>query len=161
MEQPTPIKRSKELTQLSREHHDGLLLAWKIKTGLSSNIELKRIADYVDFFYQSNLENHFKLEEQFLFSLLPAKNELCIKAELQHSELRAIINKIKMQVNATNLMEFVELLQGHIRFEERELFNYIEQNVPRSLLIEAAINIENHSMNNRLEWSDEFWAKKL
>lgn len=160
MEESTPIKRSKELTPLSREHHDGLLLAWKIKTGLSNNIELKRIADYVDFFYHANLENHFKLEEQFLFSFLPAKNELRIKAELQHNEIRAIINKIKIRVNAVYLMELVELLQGHIRFEERELFNYIEQQMPADLLTEAAINIESHSINKKLDWPDEFWAKK-
>lgn len=160
MEQSTPIKRSKELTQLSREHHDGLLLAWKIKTGLSNNIELKRIADYVDFFYHANLENHFELEEQFLFSLLPAKNELRIKAELQHNELRAIVNRIKIRVNASCLMELVELLQGHIRFEERELFNYIEQTTPENLLREAAISIESHSINKKLNWSDEFWTKR-
>ena len=36
MEEIKPLKRSKELAPLSREHHDGLLFAWKIKQGLAN-----------------------------------------------------------------------------------------------------------------------------
>ena len=32
-------KRHKALQNLSREHHHGLLLSWKIRTGLNKNIE--------------------------------------------------------------------------------------------------------------------------
>ena len=54
MNQPKPIKRSKELVPLSKEHHEGLLFAWKIKQGLQNGIgieamltdsETKRIVD--------------------------------------------------------------------------------------------------------------------
>ena len=33
-----PIKRSEYLKPLSRDHHQGLLLCWKIRTGLKKGI---------------------------------------------------------------------------------------------------------------------------
>ena len=51
-----PIKRSEELVSLSRDHHDGLLLSWKIRTGINKGIELKRIADYVLHSYRTELD---------------------------------------------------------------------------------------------------------
>ena len=41
MEEIKPLKRSKELAPLSREHHDGLLFAWKIKQGLANGTPIK------------------------------------------------------------------------------------------------------------------------
>jgi len=38
-----PIKRSIALQPLSREHHHGLLLCWKIRTGLKKGIDIDRI----------------------------------------------------------------------------------------------------------------------
>ena len=38
-----PIKRHKALQPLSRDHHHGLLLSWKIRAGFSKNIEPNRI----------------------------------------------------------------------------------------------------------------------
>ena len=35
---PKPQKRHKALQPLSREHHHGLLLSWKIRTGFSKDI---------------------------------------------------------------------------------------------------------------------------
>ena len=146
---------------LSREHHDGLLLVWKIKTGLSKAIGAKRIADYVVFFYVSNLEAHFKMEEEYVFPLLSEDNVLRVKAEFQHNEIREIVSTLKLAYNKENLLQFADLLERHIRFEERELFNFIEQNaVPELLLTAAAAAMDSHSSSNKQYWSDEFWAKK-
>jgi len=160
MEQPRPIKRSKELMPLSREHHDGLLLVWKIKTGLSKAIEAKRIAGYVVFFYVSTLEAHFNLEEEFVFSLLPEDNVLRVKAESQHNEIKEMVSTLKLAYNKENLLQFADLLERHIRFEERELFNFIEQNAIPELLLIAAAAMDSHASSNKQYWNDEFWAKK-
>lgn len=45
---PKPIKRHTALKPLSREHHHGLLLSWKIREGLKRNIEIPRIKKYID-----------------------------------------------------------------------------------------------------------------
>src|SRR5690606_3210653 len=59
----TPIKRHKALQGVSREHHHGLLLCWKIRTGLAKNISPDRIKTYVDWFFDVYLRPHFELEE--------------------------------------------------------------------------------------------------
>ena len=41
-----PIKRSEFLKPISREHHHGLLLCWKIRAGLKKGIEPERIKLY-------------------------------------------------------------------------------------------------------------------
>ncbi len=47
METKKPQKRHIALQPLSREHHQGLLLSWKIRKGLSRKIEFDRIQNYV------------------------------------------------------------------------------------------------------------------
>lgn len=160
MEQPKPIKRSIELMQLSREHHEGLLLKWKITEGINKHVSVERLSDYLLFFYSSNLEDHFNIEEQFLFPLLPAHNELRIRAQKQHDELRAIVSRIKLKEAIDDLVQFVNLLEEHIRFEERTLFNYIEQNTLPEVLAEAPGKIEQNIVLSKAKWDDEFWIKK-
>ena len=59
---PKPQKRHKALQPLSREHHHGLLLSWKIRSGFSKNIEPKRIRTYADWFFKTHLIPHFEME---------------------------------------------------------------------------------------------------
>ncbi|MBS1688558.1 MAG: hemerythrin domain-containing protein, partial [Bacteroidetes bacterium] len=122
-------------------------------------IEAKRIADYIVFFYASGLQAHFKLEEEYVFSLLPKNNELRVKAEAQHSKLKELVDILKLTYNADILLQFAELLEQHIRFEERELFNFIEVNASSELLLNAASAISNYARNDKANWNDEFWAK--
>ena len=42
-----PLKRNPNLVPLSREHHFGLLFAWKLKQGLAKNTSLETMRDYV------------------------------------------------------------------------------------------------------------------
>jgi hypothetical protein len=58
-----PIKRDKALQEVSREHHHGLLLCWKIRKGFSKGIEPERIKRYADWFYKTHLISHFEVEE--------------------------------------------------------------------------------------------------
>jgi hypothetical protein len=67
MDQPIkPIKRSKELVPLSKEHHGSLLFGWKIKQGLRNGTDPKIIAQFIEWFWQNELQDHFKKEEQVL-----------------------------------------------------------------------------------------------
>src|SRR5690606_36276296 len=65
-----PIKRDENIQPFSREHHHGLLLSWKIKTGFKKNLELERIKRYTDWFYKNQLLPHFEAEEKYLFPIL-------------------------------------------------------------------------------------------
>ena len=73
---PKPLKRHKALQPLSREHHHGLLLSWKIRNGFNKNIDPKRMKIYADWFFETHLTPHFEMEENYIFSILESDNEL-------------------------------------------------------------------------------------
>lgn len=125
MIETAPLKRIKELRPLSREHHHGLMLCWKIRTGFAKNVQPERIKKYTDWFYMTYLLPHFELEEEHVFPVLRKDHELVRKAHADHRRLRRLFNQaINIELNL-GLIE--EELEAHIRFEERVLFPEIQE----------------------------------
>lgn len=46
-----PIKRHPVLQPFSRQHHFGLLFSWKLRKGLSKNIEMDRLLAFSKWFF--------------------------------------------------------------------------------------------------------------
>lgn len=120
-----PIKRHKAMQPLSKEHHRGLLLSWKIRTGFSKGISMERIKTYLDWYYITHLVPHFEAEEKYVFPILGNENELVKKALAQHRRLDRLFNTPTALKKIISLIE--EELENHIRFEERILFNEIQK----------------------------------
>ncbi len=159
MEKLKPIKRSKELAPLSREHHDGLMLVWKIRRGIKKGIQLERIGKYVQFFYQNSLRRHFEIEEEYVFLLLSQHNMERKEAEAQHLVLRRQIEEmsdIAQLINAC-LIEFSDLLERHIRFEERILFPLIEKEADPVLFSTYGKMLIDEEVKGCAIYNDEFW----
>src|SRR6185312_8218904 len=149
----TPIKRSLALQSLSREHHYGLLLCWKIRTGFRKEVELERIKAYVDWVFKNDLLPHFQIEEDFVFPVLGNTNDLVKKAMAQHRKLKRLFRDTS-DLNKS-LYRIEEELEKHIRFEERILFNEIEKVVTDEQL---DLLLKAHNKNRVSEnWADEFW----
>jgi hemerythrin-like domain-containing protein len=128
MKKHNPIKRSQELVQLSREHHFGLLLVWEIRRDLGKGVEFDKISKRIIDFYTTDLEKHFKEEEETVFTLLPPDHPLRVQAEDEHRKIYAMIEMLKnTKADAALLNEFADTLEAHIRFEERTLFNLIQE----------------------------------
>lgn len=125
MEQKKPIKRHKAMQPLSREHHQGLLLSWKIRTGISKGVSVERIKSYLNWYYTAHLIPHFQAEENYIFPILGNDNELVKKAISQHRRLERLFNSDTELRKSVSLIE--EELESHIRFEERILFNEIQK----------------------------------
>ena len=162
MEDRKPIKRSNELVPLSRDHHSGLLLCWKIRTGIKNGIDEKRIAAYVVFYYQSQLSGHFRQEEEYVFTLSGPQDSMIQKALDEHREINNLVAQLENNTSTgyAVLEQLADKLDDHIRYEERELFPYIEQNVASNLLVSAGeIIAELHNDINEPAWEDEFWAR--
>ncbi|SHG54807.1 hemerythrin domain-containing protein [Winogradskyella jejuensis] len=155
MSTPTPIKRIEALKPLSREHHQGLLLAWKIRTGFAKGIAVARIKAYTDWFYKEHLCPHFEIEEDLIFPILGEGHKLVSTAFIQHKKLRQLFTK-KDNLKET-LQEIEKELTNHIRFEERVLFNEI-QNVAskRQLALIEEIHQTQDFIDNT---NDPFWIK--
>jgi len=147
------MNRHKALQPLSREHHHGLLLCWKIRTGLSKGISISRIKNYTDWFYMNYLVPHFYAEEKFIFPVLGDGHKMIKKVTAEHSTLNRLFND---EVNfEKSIHRLEEELKSHIRFEERILFPKIQEAATTdqlkriSELHDEKIFIENPK--------DEFW----
>ncbi|HET8855138.1 MAG TPA: hemerythrin domain-containing protein [Salinimicrobium sp.] len=149
-----PIKRHESLMSFSREHHHGLLLCWKLREGFKRDVEIQRMKDYADWFKKSYLEPHFQAEEKYIFPVLGKQNDLVKRALAEHRRLKRLFNKKTDLVRALSLIE--EELDLHIRFEERALFNEIQEIADPQQLQE----IEKHHQGIKFsddDWEDQFW----
>lgn len=147
-----PIKRHEALRPLSREHHHGLLLCWKIREGFKRNVATARIKQYANWFWANHLQSHFEEEEKFVFVVLPKDNELLKRAIAEHHSIAQLFNQEEDVVNALNAI--AEELEQHIRFEERILFSEIQQMASQAQL--DAIAQHHHDVLCD-DWNDEFW----
>jgi hypothetical protein len=153
-----PIKRSKQLTPLSKDHHDGLLFAWKIKQGLKNDTDIKLIAQYVQWFWKNHLQEHFREEEQILAPHLPQDNGLLKQMIDDHYEIESMVHINENIADETLLLNLAQAIDDHIRFEERQLFPYAEKVIPEKELnlIYEQLPKEPAQCEN---WEQEFWVK--
>lgn len=147
-----PLKRHKALQPLSRDHHHGLLLSWKIRAGFSKNIEPERIKTYADWFFKTHLLPHFELEEQSVFSILDSDNEFVEKALAEHTLLKRLFANDDI---SEALSEIEKVLDKHIRFEERVLFPEIQKVATEAQLQYIEEMHQEAGFIDKLD--DEFW----
>ncbi|MGA8058132.1 MAG: hemerythrin domain-containing protein [Candidatus Binataceae bacterium] len=130
---------------LSREHHDALLLAWRLRTGDLSKHEPELRAKHVSAFFEYRLINHLKLEGALLFPAFRAV--LGLEATLidvllsDHRELRAKAATIKTGAH-DQVDSFCGLLERHIRTEERQLFVLAENRMKQAEMAELGRQIK-------------------
>jgi len=159
MEEIKPLKRSKELAPLSREHHDGLLFEWKIKQGLSNGTPIETLCSYTRWFWTNHIKPHFKEEEKVLVRFLPEENALVKQMFREHAQIRDLIISLDKEPDPGSLQLLAEFINNHIRFEERELFAYAERTLTQEQLNEIYKDLP-HDFHCETEWKDEFWVRK-
>lgn len=157
---PRPQKRHSALVPLSHDHHHGLMLCWKIRTGFSKGVETQRIADYVKHFFDIHLKKHFNEEEEILLIRLEKENKERQETEYQHRELYGLRNKLedKNERLENVLRDFEKKLEAHIRFEERKLFPYLQKTFNEDQLTEIQLLLEKEEPFED-DWEDVFWSK--
>lgn len=155
----SPIKRHESLKHLSRDHHHGLLLCWKIREGLKKGIEPERIRAYTRFFYSSHLVPHFTFEENEVFTSLKKDHPLIKQALAEHENLSALFLNEKNHISI--LKDIEKDLEAHIRFEERILFKEIQQNCTEEVLALMDKKENDLITPNPDDWEDKFWLKNV
>lgn len=158
MEETKPLKRSKELAPLSREHHDGLLFAWKIKKGLQSDTSLETLCNYIRWFWDNHIKPHFKDEEKVLVKYLPADNPLVQQMIKEHEQIRDLVIGLDKEPDKSSVQLLAEVINLHIRFEERELFEYAEKTLTPEQMNEIFHELP-QEIHCQSEWKDEFWIR--
>lgn len=148
-----PQKRHKALQPLSREHHHGLLLSWKIRSGFSKNVSPERIRTYANWFFKTHLIPHFEMEETHIFTILEEDNERVKKALAEHRRLKRLFTETEDDFKTLNKIE--EELEQHIRFEERILFPEIQKVATENQMLQIEKIHQPEDFEDNLE--DVFW----
>lgn len=151
------MKRNENLIPLSREHHFGLLCSWKIREGVKLGIDYNRIKAYVNYFWEERLRHHFTAEDT-VFEPLEHDDQF-IAMEMEHVEIKQLIESINDSENTDLLLAFADALQNHIRFEEREFFPAIEQNLSETELKKIGDQLANLVSEGEDKYPDEFWKR--
>lgn len=155
-----PIKRSPQLAPLSREHHDGLLFAWKIKQGIENKTSLDVMRRFALWFWKHHIKPHFFQEEKILLPYLPANDPMAARLQEEHEHIRELILGLDDEADQRTLVILSDLLNAHIRFEERELFPQLETILSPEQLDSIFTQLEKHPVHCEQEWKEEFWVKK-
>ena len=134
------IMRHPSLQLLSHDHHHGLALALRCrKQGLGQIKPMgavglrERAKEFLEF-YRASLVAHFKAEEEILFPLMRAQvagcGELLDQLVRAHEQLRLAMPQLEAGTGLAKLIfDLGDLLERHIRKEERELFPLFESRV--------------------------------
>lgn len=133
------MKRIPELRGLSEDHHHALVLARRARRAAAGQARLSPEDAWaeVERRFQVELEPHFRIEERFLAPALEALGEVQLVRRLddEHRALRAAVDGAR---TAAGLERFGELLEEHIRWEERELFETAQQRLGAEALAAVA-----------------------
>jgi hemerythrin-like domain-containing protein len=147
------IKRSRQLKPLSSEHHHALLVAFQLKKGLAGHgdsagapKDLPGLVSLARRFEDSTFVTHIRAEEELLIQHLGAEDGRRLQGE--HRELVRLLAAARegRPADARHaLVNFAQLLERHVRWEERELFPACE-----SAMGEEALALVGHELEKRL-----------
>lgn len=152
--------RHEVLSPLSRQHHNGLALVVLAGRGMEKRGD-RAAADWsarVVERYDMELANHFEAEEKVLFpAATAALGEMALVDELvaEHRKMESLVAELRKKPARVALEEFLELLRTHIRREENELFEAIQERMPPEALealggpikervVESCLKVENN-----------------
>jgi iron-sulfur cluster repair protein YtfE (RIC family) len=132
--------RHPSLVPLSHDHHHGLALALRCRKQALGQLKpmgaaglRERTNEFLEF-YRTNLVAHFRAEEEVLFPLLrtslPGNDAMLDELISQHEQLRQAASQLESGSGLAKLIfDLGDLLERHIRKEERELFPLFEAHI--------------------------------
>ena len=153
------MKRDINLQPLSRDHHHGLLLGWKIRQGLKYKISTDLIKEYVRYFSAKALFPHFREEENFVLSFLDDADTYKQRTLLEHMDIKATVAILDdcHGKEMKFLLRLAIMLDDHIRFEERKLFPYMQDRLSAAQLEEMGNSINRDHKTFIEDFHTEFW----
>ncbi len=80
---------------------------------------------------------------------------------MEHEKIYSLIDGIqKDNENIKLLKEFADTLESHIRFEERILFNHLQQHLSEEELKKLEESHSKREGDVDDKWDDHFWVNK-
>ena len=158
------MKRAAELRDLSRHHHRGLVQARHLREAGKGDEAAPPEETARNFlrFWQEGTTTHFREEEEVLLPVLARYGEDLLGREpvvemlAQHARIRGLVMQLSDEVTdgevrPETLLSIGELLEVHIRLEEREVFPMIEEALPQKALRELTSRMKAKKTGSRSE----------
>ena len=140
------MKREAALAALSRDHHQALVVALKLRRATAPTADEARAA--LAAFWPVHGRRHFRAEEEILLPAYAGHGDphhpLVARALCDHVAIRHRAHEVLGESHSTvaDLHELGGLIAAHVRFEERELFPLIERAMPVAQLAALAATLE-------------------
>ncbi|MGE3962156.1 MAG: hemerythrin domain-containing protein [Dehalococcoidia bacterium] len=138
------MERDPRLIQLSREHHHALVLSLRIERELPAASVTEMQALYGDLvrFWNAGLQPHFSCEDECMLARLAAHADpglqLAGRLQRDHREIEGLVDAMASARTADErrdaLASFGVKLRDHIRWEERQLFEWMQVELDTSEL---------------------------
>jgi hemerythrin-like domain-containing protein len=144
--------RDRALVPLSQQHHNGLALCVVTSRSLEGEIPAEtvaRIASKVVDRFDLEIANHFAIEEDIVFPAVERElGEYPSIGEFvsEHRRLEELVEHLRTAADVETLRSFIDLLRSHIRREESELFEDIQQRLTRKTLDELGVQIDTRAV---------------
>ena len=149
---PRPLKRYPALQPLSRQHHKVLQCCFKVRKGIASKVEADRVLNYVRYFWNDFYTRHTRLQQDALQRVLTPEAQRSFTAK--EDQLVVLYHALKPANE--NLRDFEQALYNQVRWEERVLFEAIQEQFTPSAL-DQLITME-HDLKDWCElYDDQFW----
>lgn len=134
----SPLRRREELHALSEDHHNALVIALRCRRLAARQLELDKAefwASVLDF-VRLQVMPHFEVEEDCLLPALRDLGETAMADRIahEHAVLRGLISDAPP--SNEDLGRLGQLLDDHIRYEERVVFEEVQDRLPPDVLAE-------------------------
>ena len=154
------MKRHEQLQPLSRQHHNGLLAALLLKKGIAKSAAANLMAAFIVDFWKNDLNEHFESEEEVLIpALINTSLDKNLTEQLlkEHALIRSYIDLLKDNPDdLSTIKAFQELLEKHIRFEEKVYFPAAEKLLSEEQLQKIGGQLKEEG-ENCMNYSVKFW----
>jgi len=141
------MKRHEALERLSRDHHQALFQAMRLKRATEDTAG-DVLGDFLDFWFSVG-HLHFRAEEEVLLpaysAYADASREEVVRVLVDHIEIRRAAHELGALTDdpePERLKALGERLDAHVRHEERVLFPLIEDALPDDELVRVARGVE-------------------
>lgn len=135
------MKRDPALVTLGHDHHQALEAALRLRRATDETLG-EAIERFREFWAHHAERRHFEIEEEILLPALTGDEQWDAMAERvrrEHHQIRAQAGSVGSVVDAH---ELGALLNDHVRFEERELFELLESRLGPEELARLGQEIE-------------------
>ena len=153
------MKRDSALQPLSHQHHNALTGCLLIKKGVQKKADKKILKDFVQRLYKDDLLQHLDAEEKFVFPMLDRIDAHYRSiAQADHERIRVLGERVNVHEDGYALYSAIaNLVEQHIRFEERVIFNKMQENLSDAELQQLSGSLQGLQVRKCSDYPVKFW----